>query len=97
MRVVIVGAGVSGLVCAHLLHPEHEVTVIEAEARLGGHVHVPQIVMHGLEDPRGLTGLDVEREHGSRIFFDRLRPVSAPLVGRLVAHRDIYETEIGVV
>ena len=39
MRIAIVGSGVSGLVVAHRLHPDHEVTVFEADARIGGHVH----------------------------------------------------------
>ncbi len=37
MRVAIVGSGVAGLVCAHLLDPEHEVVLFEADERLGGH------------------------------------------------------------
>ncbi len=37
MKIAIVGTGVSGLVAAHLLHPEHEITVYEAGARVGGH------------------------------------------------------------
>jgi uncharacterized protein len=39
MRVAIVGAGVSGLVAAHLLHRIHDITVFEADDRPGGHVH----------------------------------------------------------
>jgi len=39
MRVAIVGAGVSGLVCAHRLHPHHDVTLFEAADRPGGHAH----------------------------------------------------------
>ncbi len=39
MRIAIVGSGVAGLVAAHRLHPHHAVTVFEADARLGGHVH----------------------------------------------------------
>ncbi len=39
MRIAIVGSGVSGLVVAHHLHREHEVTVFEADDRVGGHVH----------------------------------------------------------
>lgn len=38
-RIAIVGSGVSGLVVAHHLHREHEVTVFEADDRVGGHVH----------------------------------------------------------
>ena len=37
MRIAIVGAGIAGLTCAHLLHPEHEITVFEADERPGGH------------------------------------------------------------
>jgi predicted NAD/FAD-binding protein len=36
-RIAIVGAGIAGLTCAHLLHPRHEITVFEADARAGGH------------------------------------------------------------
>lgn len=38
-RIAIIGSGVSGLVAAHRLHREHEVTVFEADDRIGGHVH----------------------------------------------------------
>jgi len=39
MRIAIVGTGVSGLVCAHLLSRGHDITVFEADARPGGHAH----------------------------------------------------------
>jgi uncharacterized protein len=37
VKIAIVGAGVSGLVAAHLLHREHEIVVYEANAYAGGH------------------------------------------------------------
>src|SRR6201986_5289405 len=43
MRIAIVGAGVSGLVAAHLLHERHEVVVFEAAARPGGHTHTVRV------------------------------------------------------
>ena len=43
MRIAIVGTGVSGLVCAHLLSRRHDVTVFEADPRPGGHAHTVRI------------------------------------------------------
>ena len=43
MRIAIVGAGISGLVCAHLLHEEHEVTVFEANDYAGGHTNTVRV------------------------------------------------------
>ncbi len=39
LKVAVVGAGISGLSCAWLLDPRHEVTLYEAEQRLGGHTN----------------------------------------------------------
>jgi predicted NAD/FAD-binding protein len=39
MKIAIVGTGISGLVAAHRLHPEHEIVVYEASERIGGHTH----------------------------------------------------------
>ena len=48
MRVAVIGAGVSGLVTAFLLHREHDVTVFEAGSYAGGHVNtVPVVVESG--------------------------------------------------
>ncbi len=43
MRIAIVGAGVSGLTCAFLLSDVHEVTLFEADDRLGGHAHTVEV------------------------------------------------------
>ncbi len=37
MKIAIVGAGISGMVTAHLLHRRHEIVVFEADERAGGH------------------------------------------------------------
>jgi uncharacterized protein len=43
MRIAIVGAGVSGLVTAHLLDSSHEVTVFEAAGYAGGHTNTVRV------------------------------------------------------
>ncbi len=43
MKIAIVGAGVSGLVAAHLLHREHEIVVYEAGSYAGGHTNTIRV------------------------------------------------------
>ncbi len=43
MRIAIVGAGVSGLVVAHLLHRDHDITVFEAGEYAGGHTNTIRV------------------------------------------------------
>jgi predicted NAD/FAD-binding protein len=43
MRIAIVGAGVSGLLAAHLLHREHEIVVYEAGSYAGGHANTIRV------------------------------------------------------
>jgi len=53
MRVAIIGAGVSGLVCAHRLHSEHDVVLFEASDRAGGHANTVRV-----ETETGVYDLD---------------------------------------
>jgi len=46
-RVAVVGSGIAGLGAAHRLAPHCDVTVFEAEARLGGHAHTVDITLPG--------------------------------------------------
>ncbi len=45
MRIAVIGTGISGLVCARLLALHHEVTVFEAEPRIGGHSHTARVTL----------------------------------------------------
>lgn len=43
MKIAVIGSGVSGLVCAHLLSKRHEVHVFEAADYIGGHTHTVDV------------------------------------------------------
>jgi predicted NAD/FAD-binding protein len=43
VKLAIVGAGISGLTAAHLLHRDHDVTVFEANAYAGGHTNTVRV------------------------------------------------------
>ena len=49
MRIAVVGSGVSGLVAARLLSQRHDITVFEADSRIGGHVNTVDFVLDGEE------------------------------------------------
>lgn len=51
MKIAVVGAGISGLACAWRLAPHHEVTLYEAEPRLGGHSHTVDVTLDGVTAP----------------------------------------------
>ncbi len=46
-RVAIIGSGVSGLVSAWLLHRCHDITLFEADDRIGGHTHTVDVEWEG--------------------------------------------------
>ena len=43
MRIAVVGTGILGLTCAHLLGRAHDVTVFEREGRAGGHTNTVRV------------------------------------------------------
>lgn len=47
MKIAIIGAGISGLTCAHVLSRAHDVTVFEAGSWIGGHTHTVDIEVEG--------------------------------------------------
>ena len=74
VRIAIVGAGISGLTAAHLLHPEHDVSLFEANAYAGGHTNTIRV------DTQDATH---EVDTGFIVFNDRNYPNFERLLARL--------------
>ena len=68
MRIAVVGTGVSGLVAAHLLHLDHDLTVFEARDRIGGHVHTVDIPVANEGSLQIDTGFIVYNENNYPLF-----------------------------
>src|SRR6202000_3458626 len=66
MRIAVVGAGVSGLGAARLLHAEHEIVVYEAGGYAGGHTNTVRV-----PTPTGELSVDT----GFIVMNDRNYPI----------------------
>ncbi|CAM5646526.1 NAD(P)/FAD-dependent oxidoreductase [Streptomyces tanashiensis] len=71
-NIAVVGAGVAGLTAAHILARAHDVTLYEADERLGGHAHTHELPLREGGVVRVDTGFIVHNErtypHLLRLF-----------------------------
>jgi len=74
MRIAIIGAGAAGLSAAWRLQARHDVTLFEADSRLGGHVHTVPV-------PRGEGTLAVDT--GFIVYNERNYPRFTALLAEL--------------
>src|SRR5210317_645610 len=44
MKIAIIGSGISGLVCGHLLHRYFDLSIFEADDYIGGHTHTIDVI-----------------------------------------------------
>ena len=65
MKIAIIGSGISGLGCAHLLKSNHEITLFEASHKPGGHVNTIDVA--------GRTG-DYRVDTGFIVFNEQNYP-----------------------
>ncbi len=90
LRIAIIGSGISGLVAAERLSKDHEVTVFEANDRIGGHTNTVSVSL--LDGSYNIdTGFIVYNEiHYPRFsrLLDRLNVASKPTSMSFSVRRD---------
>lgn len=74
MRIAIIGSGIAGNTLAYHLHPQHDITVFEANAHIGGHTHTHDI---------HLFGKPYQVDTGFIVFNDRTYPHFIALLDKL--------------
>ena len=74
MRIAIIGTGISGLVAARELHPNHDLTIFEAAGHIGGHTNTVTV-----QRPHGHYAVDT----GFIVFNDRTYPKFEKLLDEL--------------
>jgi uncharacterized protein len=77
VRIAVVGSGISGLVAAHLLGRRHDVVLLEADERVGGHTHTVDVDEDGRAVPVD-TGFIVFNERTYPHFVTLLRRLGVP-------------------
>ena len=76
-RIAVIGSGVSGLTAAYVLARGHEVTLFDADDRLGGHAHTHRI--------RPADGAELAVDSGFIVCNER----TYPLLTRLFAELEV--------
>lgn len=49
MKIAVIGSGIAGMTCAHLLSEEHQVELFESNDYIGGHTHTVNVEVQGQE------------------------------------------------
>lgn len=87
MKLAIIGSGISGLVAAYLLAPDHDLTVYEANDYVGGHTHTLQCEQNGR--PYAV-------DTGFIVFNDKTYPNFIRLLDRLGVASQLSEMSFSV-
>lgn len=77
-KIAIIGSGISGLSCAHLLHRDYDVTVFEKNDYIGGHTATVDVEV---------DGINYAVDTGFIVFNDRTYPYFEKLLSRIGIER----------
>jgi predicted NAD/FAD-binding protein len=89
-RIAIIGTGIAGMGCAHLLNPHHDLTMFEQDDHVGGHTNTVTVDEHGRQIPID-TGFIVYNEitypNLTRLFAELAVPTEPTFMSFSVQHR----------
>ncbi len=88
MKIAIIGSGISGMTCAHLLQHDHHVTLLEQNDYLGGHTATNQLE---------IEGKSYAVDSGFIVFNDRTYPLFNKLLAKLGIQAQPTEMSFSVV
>jgi predicted NAD/FAD-binding protein len=74
VKIAVIGSGIAGMVCARLLHDEHDITLFEANSYPGGHTNTVRC---------DVDGQSVTVDTGFIVFNDRTYPNFIGLLNEL--------------
>ncbi|MBX3361566.1 MAG: FAD-dependent oxidoreductase [Phycisphaeraceae bacterium] len=97
MKIAIIGSGISGLVVAHRLHQEHDLTIYESAGHVGGHTRTLTIDHEGRRIPVD-TGFIVFNTRNYPLFtalLDELGVESQPTTMSFSVRDDARRFEYG--
>ena len=86
-RIAIVGAGISGNVCAWLLHKDHDIAVFSADDHVGGHTHTHSVLLEGRE---------VSIDTGFMVFNEKTYPNFIRLLQQLGVRSQLSDMSFSV-
>tara|TARA_B100001059_G_scaffold236446_1_gene286981 strand:+ start:7256 stop:8542 length:1287 start_codon:yes stop_codon:yes gene_type:complete len=86
-KVAVIGSGIAGLSCAHLLHKHYDVTVFEKNDYIGGHTATIDV---------NVDGVNYAVDTGFIVFNDRTYPYFEKLLDRLGVQRQKTQMSFSV-
>lgn len=86
-KIAIIGSGVSGLSCAHLLHKQYDITIFEKNNYIGGHTATVDV---------DVNGKNYAIDTGFIVFNDRTYPYFEKLLKRIGIERKPTEMSFSV-
>ena len=88
LRIAVVGSGIAGLASAWLLSRQHQVTLFEADDRLGGHTHTHDVELAGRAFAVDTGFIVHNREHYPLLsrMFDELGVATVPTTMSFSVH-----------